>query len=390
MLIPSTQDRPTAIAAAITLGLAGSAIPVIIPIMINAIARYRGLDVEAAASVMSGELLGTTVATGVIATVIGRINRRWLGIAALVACALADLASMEPVTSVSTLYALRFAAGLGEGALIALSSSTLARTAQTDRNFAIFLVANTLLSALMIRAAPTILAEFGVDGAFGGLLLLRLLAFLALPFLPTLAPTTPVAKMPEVRRVSPWNREVVQALLGILLLFTAVGTIWPLMPQFAARFQLSDAAIASTLSNATLVGLFGALSAGFLGARIGRWIPILAGSALLVGSLLLLGFGGAPSYGIVAAMLMGAWMFSIPYYLATLAAAEPTGRAVAFSMSLQFCGMAMGPLLGPRINHYLDGYGAAWAAIFMLTISALLMVATAPRKSVADAGTVTK
>jgi MFS family permease len=371
-------DRPAAVAAAISMGLAGSAIPILIPIMIQALARYRGLDLGAAASVMSGEMLGTTVSTALFATLIGRVNRRRLALAALMVCALADLASMGPISSAAMLYTLRFTAGLAEGALIAVSSSTLGGTAQPARNFAFFLVGNLLLSALMIRTAPEFLGQFGVNGIFASLLLLRLLALLALPFLPSHAPVptaAPASGISGATRVSLWSRQVLPALLGVMLLFTAVGTVWPLMPQFGARYQISELTVANTLSNATVVGLIAALLASWVGVRWGRILPIFAATALLVVGLLLLAFGGARFFGLVTAIFMGAWMFNVPYYLATLAAADPSGRAVAFSMSLQFCGMSLGPLIGPRINGSLDGNGAVWLACAMLTIAVVLILA---------------
>jgi hypothetical protein len=45
-------------------------------------------------------------------------------------------------------------------------------------------------------------------------------------------------------------------------------------------------------------------------------------------------------------------------------------------MSLQFCGQSLGPLLGPRLNDFMGGYGSVLAAIVMLTIAVALVIAT--------------
>jgi MFS family permease len=75
------------------------------------------------------------------------------------------------------LYALRLAAGFGEGATIAAVAAALGGTAPPDRNFAIFVACNMLLSAVMFRVLPPLLVGFGINGVFGALLGPRLNAY---------------------------------------------------------------------------------------------------------------------------------------------------------------------------------------------------------------------
>ena len=112
---------------------------------------------------MSGEMLGMTVSTAIVAPGLRRFDRRWLALLAIVLCVLADLGSMAPVHQASTLYALRLAAGFGEDAMIAVVAAALGGTALPDRNFAIFVACNMLLSAVMFRLVPPLLAGFGID-----------------------------------------------------------------------------------------------------------------------------------------------------------------------------------------------------------------------------------
>ena len=93
----------------------------------------------------------------------------------------------------------------------------------------------------------------------------------------------------------------------------------------------------------------------------------LAGSSIAI-----IGFGGGV-FAVIAAVFMGAYMFSTPYYYATLAAADTSGRAVAFSMSVQFCGLTLGRLVGPRLSNYANGFGSIWAGVVLMLVAVALI-----------------
>jgi MFS transporter, DHA1 family, inner membrane transport protein len=370
----ASYNRPLSIAAMTIIGLAGSSIAIIIPSLIDALSRYRGLDTSAAASVMSGEMLGMTVSTAIVASVVRRFDRRSIVVLGIAICALANLGCMAPVHDASALYALRFAAGFGEGALIAAVAAALGGTSQPERNFALFVACNMLLSAVLFRLLPGILSGFGINGLFATLLALLVAAAAALPIFPGTAPAglaeAPDAVKPDQGRFNP---TVLLALLGVLVFFTASGMIWPLMRYFAEIFQIPSESVAGTLSNATLVGMLAAMLATFLGGRWGRSAPLLVAAVLLIGCMVALAGLGAGAFAAAAAIFMGAYMFSTPYYYATLAAADTTGRAVAFSMSVQFFGLTMGPLIGPRFSEYAHGFGAIWAGVGLMVVAVALI-----------------
>jgi MFS family permease len=367
-------NRPLSIAAMTIIGLAGSSIAIIIPSLIDALSRYRGLDISDAASVMSGEMLGMTVSTAIVASIVRRFDRRLIVVFGIVICALANFACMAPVHEVSALYALRFAAGFGEGTLIAAVAAALGGTAQPERNFALFVACNMLLSAVLFRMLPGILTGFGINGLFATLLVLLIAAGVALLIFP--GKTSNVvsdATETTATALGRLNPTVLLALLGVLVFFTASGMVWPLMPYFAEKFQIPSESVAGTLSNATLVGMLAAMLATFLGGRWGRSKPLLAGAVLLIGCMVALIGMGDRSFAATAAIFMGAYMFSTPYYYATLAAADTSGRAVAFSMSVQFFGLTIGPLLGPRLSEYALGFGAIWAGVGLMVAAVALI-----------------
>lgn len=115
--------------------------------------------------------------------------------------------------------------------------------------------------------------------------------------------------------------------------------------------------------------------AAYLGDRFGRNLPLALGAAALMCSMLIVPTLGAGAFGLATAMFMGAWMFTAPFYLSTLSAADLTGRVVAFSMSVQFLGLAIGPLLGPRIIGAAGTFAPIWSGIALTGLAISLGLA---------------
>jgi predicted MFS family arabinose efflux permease len=49
-----------------------------------------------------------------------------------------------------------------------------------------------------------------------------------------------------------------------------------------------------------------------------------------------------PGFTCCAMVFMASWMFLVPSYMGILAAADPAGRAAAFSLATQYGGLALG------------------------------------------------
>jgi MFS family permease len=333
-----------------------------------------------AASVVSSEMLGMTVSTGVMAFFVQRFDRRKLAIFVLLLVALANTGSLF-LNSLSALFTLRCVAGIGEGALISLVAAALGGTATPARNFAIFMAANMFLSAVLFRAMPVLVQSYGMSGVFSVLLVLVAVAAFFLPFFPSKAITEGVHKAGEEEDVAP-NRAMLTAAIalgGFLAFFVSLGIVWPLFPQFAERLDVAPSTVAAALSNATIAGLAAALIASFIGSKFGDRAPLIAGALVLLGSMLAIPTAGSGLFALAAAALMGGWMFSAPYCMATLAAADSTGRAVAFSMSLQFLGLTIGPMIGVNVNSSGTGFEAIWLGISIMLIAASLIVYAASK-----------
>lgn len=373
-------DKPAVIVAITLAGLVGSAIPIIIPSLVDALTRFRGMETAVAGQILSAEMFGMMISTAAVAPLVSRFDRRMLAAIALVLTGLANLGSIL-LASADALYPLRLAAGIGEGALIALVAAALGATVHAARNFGIFIAANMLLSAVLFRGAPLLLDRFGITGVFGALLVLVAAAALTLPLFPSRAPAQAAGAAPGKDATRGEAMTVILALLGFFAFYTGLGVVWTLMPYFASQLGVADAAVADTLSNATLAGLGAALLATFLGARFGRTPPLMVGALVLIASMVAIASVGAPVYPLAAAALMGAWMFSAPFLLATLAAADASGRAVAFSMSLQFGGLALGPLLGPKISAAAGAFAPIWGGVALIVLAAVLILLASPRRT---------
>lgn len=363
-------NSPGALASIVLMGLVGSTVPVITPSLISALVELRGIAQVSAAQVMSGEMLGMTLSTALIAPFVNRFDRRAIAAPALLLVAISAIGCMFATNSL-TFLALRLLAGLGEGTLIALVAAALGGTLKPDRAFGIFLSANMLLSAALFRLVPIALDRGGLVGLFATLLVLALIGGGALTRFPAKNPVEANQTVPEATSVASSNFGSVLALASILLFNFAIGTVWPMMPAFASELGIATDRIAGALSNATIAGLVAALLAAALSSPNRRVIALGAGTAGSLISIGLLPTFGGPAFAVAAALFMAAWMFSTPFYLAILSIVDKQGRVVAFSMSLQFCGLAAGPLVGPAI------YSAAGLSAVVAVSGVVLCLAAA-------------
>src|SRR5579883_2024496 len=106
---------------AIALGLTGSTVTVVLPnILIEATH-----DGRAASGILSAEMLGATLATALLSPFLDRTNRRVAAMLAALVALVGDVLSTQLV-STEALGAVRLAAGVAEGAVLALAVAYVA------------------------------------------------------------------------------------------------------------------------------------------------------------------------------------------------------------------------------------------------------------------------
>lgn len=335
----------------IALGLTGSTVTVVLPvILVGAVRNSR-----AAGEIVSTEMLGATLATAFLSPLLARANKRAIAIIATLIALGADILATHP-HSMHALFAIRLGAGLAEGTVLALAVVYVAVTNTPERNVAFFVACNLLTATAILHLLPSIVSALGRYGAFWALALLAATSFAATFVLPResnrrqrLAHQMLEASIESQSGVS--VVAVAAGLLGTVVLFTGAGSVWPSMPALAALIGVPLTAVARMLGNATLAGIAGALAAAWLGTGARRRVMLLGGTLAMLASLVGLGsLHEVAAFAISAMLFMSSWIFLVPSYVGTLAAADPPGRAAAFSMATQYGGMALGASVAAMIG----------------------------------------
>jgi hypothetical protein len=237
--------------------------------------------------------------------------------------------------------AARVIAGAGEGVAIGFAFAALGRASNPDRAFAIYLVVGALLSSAFLMALPEIQTTvtpatlFMINAGLTALVMLTLRSF-------------PDGSADEVDIFAPGGkldlRHASGALLGVFLLFFAIGAVWSYSERIGQASRIPIEVIASGLSIGTMAGVLGAGLAGMLPRRWGRSWPLAISGVLGIASFLMFRGEVTPTAFVVAAvLLLFSWNFAQPLLSGICAEACKRGRVVCAMGSIQTFGTGLGP-----------------------------------------------
>lgn len=269
-----------------------------------------------------------------------RIPWRKAAMFALLALIAADLLSML-VASPPLMIATRFIHGMFGGFLVGTAFTVIARMPAPDRTFGMLLFVQFGLGGLGLMFLPRMAPVFGMSSLFLSLVAFSLCSLAMLPFIPEYA-VTPRAPRDAG---SPSRRGPLIAALGAVFLFQAANmALAAYIIDLGKAYGLGVGFISTTLGVANWLGLAGALAVVGLGARWGRFGPIVVGLCATIGGVLAFHASGV-SWVFAAANVLTAitWAFTIPFLLGLCAAFDAGGRTAALAGFCSKLGLASGP-----------------------------------------------
>jgi predicted MFS family arabinose efflux permease len=352
------------------------------PLLLSAFVDDRGFGEESASWLSSGELLASAVAAIAVAGWLTRRSRRataGLGLGLVVAAQLLSMAELDFVP----LLALRALAGLGAGLAAAASTAAAAGTTNPERVFASASFVTAILGAITIGPIGMAIGAYGAAGAFA---IAAVVTFLVFPLLAGLP--APIVARPEVVGERD-GQHVVAAVAVLAALFAFMlgqNAVWGFTARIGQSAGLSVEAVSWILGATAFAGLAGAAVAATLGASRGRTVPILLAIAGTVVSVFVL-VTSATSMAFILANATWTFLFafSMPYFIGTLAALDPSGRWAAMGTGVAGIGAALGPAAVGRIVEA-TGYGSL--AILMLVTGGVAAALITPVLLRLDRGTI--
>jgi predicted MFS family arabinose efflux permease len=367
----SNASASGSLPAAILMGVIGPEVFIVQPGFVQGMVASLGFSEPQAGYAASAEMFGIAATTVLLSFIAHRLNwRRVFVIALLLMFATNALSTITADFEAFT--ALRFASGLGAGALISLSFAAIGLTDNPDRNFAWLIVWVLTYGAAALLLMPTAYAFGGVDTV---LWFFALFPLAGLPFVRRLPATGENAVAAERDAVTLPAALRGLALMAMLVYFLAQGVVWAYLFLIGLGGGLAEQQVANGLTLSQFAGIGGALAAVIVGRRFGRSAPLTLG---ILGGAVCLWFLAGRFEFLVFALAVSiynfAWNLTHPYLLGAMASFDRRGRVVVYAVAMQMTGLAIGPALAASIVEP-DGYLnvlAVGAVLFVLSLALVL------------------
>lgn len=363
----TARDPASLVIGAIAAQVIGGLVAQMSPFMIGGFMDGLSLSERDAGFVASVEFLALAITAIAIAPALPRLSFRRVGLVAVALALLAQAASIFSA-SLASLALLRGLAGVGEGALWAVSLSIIAsRSRNPDKVYGYFQVVWALGSVPLFAVGGQLTDAYAQRG------ILALVAGVTLALAPLLL------LIPDARAKSDEAAtDAAQAppLLGITTLaatalyVTASAALYAFSAPLGELAGLDAGAVGYALTVASLVGLAGAGAATVLNIRWGRALPVSGFCVVFMLVALVLCLWRNPTAYVVALVAsVIIYYFSMPYMFGLAAALDRSGRWAAAAGSAYLLGFAAGPAAAGALI-VAAGYAGLAAACVATTAAA--------------------
>ena len=293
---------------------------------------------------------------------------RTIGIVSALLLAVLDASTAG--TSGEAVTLLRALAGAPSGVLIWIAVAMIARSPMPERWSGLYLTLGTL--AQFITAAVLtawVMPRFGANGGWIALAGLCCIAAAAASLLPDGFAELPAneanSELPSARG---WT-----ALAAVFAWSAFIVGVWvyvePLSRQSGHAPEVAGTAVAVSLGCQVLGGVCATLLAGRL-----RWLPVLVVCAVCNAACLLV-FATLPAqwgFLLAAAVFGFLWLFTLPFLVPMVIAADPSRRAAVLVGGAQLLGGGLGPLLVSLLVTDAEARGALVLGAVALTTALLI------------------
>lgn len=376
-------ERPTALQLGVILlvGVCGVMIAGLQPLLLGTLAQEGRITAAQLGHAATAELLLMGVASAYAGGRWKAERLRAIGVISSVALAVLNIATLW--ASGETVTLIRALAGVPSGVLIWITIAMIARSPTPERWSGIYLTIQTLAQFLLAAGLTAwVISRTGANGGFVALAVLCVIsavAALALPnrFAPLVADSA-ASNTPNARGFV--------ALAATFLWMAFIVGVWvyaePLSRQ--AGHAPTVAGVAVSLSLACQV--VGGATATMLAGRV-RWFPALMVCAVVYVACLL-AFAALPGeslYLVTSSVFGFLWMFSLPFFVPMVIAADPTRRAALLVGGAELAGGSLGPLLASFVVTDADVRGSLGFGALALVVTVAIAFALHRRERASPA-----
>ncbi|WP_405737377.1 MFS transporter [Streptomyces sp. NBC_00028] len=351
----------------VALFTAGYLAPYLLPTTVGRLDSGLPLSATQAGAVGSALLLSSAAAGFLLASRVDRVGPRLLARIGLVLAVL-GYGGAALTHTVPAVIAGVLAGGFGSGTATAVAATGIAAQPDPHRTTTFGLLGVSALAGAVYLTVPHLGPGHGQP--------LAAIALTALAVWPLTA-RLPASTAPRRTRHQP-KSPLPHLRAGLLLALTlpcwslAQNSLWGVSGRIGLdQAHLTEATVGAVFAIALGAGLLGVIGAGALGPRLGRALPIGAGTALIAACIAL-----SASATDLTTFATGeiAWNTLYPivlsYVIGLAASLDPRGRWAVLVGSASSLGTAAGPLAGSLLSAQ-----AGFAAMGVVLAAGLLLIA---------------
>ncbi|MEU6181742.1 MFS transporter [Streptomyces coeruleorubidus] len=361
MFAPRTTPWPL-----VALFTAGYLAPYLLPTTVGRLDSGLPLSATQAGAVGSALLLSSATAGFALASRVERIGARTLARLGL-ALALLGYGAAALTTTVPAVVAGAMVGGFGSGTATTVAATLIAAQRDPHRASTAGLLTVSALAGAVYLTVPHLGPGHGLP-----LAAIALTALAVWPLTGRLPAGTAAAPARHHKARLPHARSGLVLAAAMLCWSLAQNSLWGVSGQIGlTQAHLGEATVGAVFAVALGAGLTGVLAAGALGARLGRAVPIGAGTVLIAGCIVL-----SASATDLASFATGeiAWNTLYPvvlsYVIGLAASLDPRGRWAVLVGSASSLGTAAGPLTGSVLSAQ-----AGFPAMGAILAAGLLVIA---------------
>ncbi|MGI5375320.1 MFS transporter [Streptomyces sp. CA-251387] len=376
MFAPRTTPWPL-----VALFTAGYLAPYLLPTVVGRLDSGLPLSPTQAGAVGSALLLSSASAGFLLASRVDRIGARRLARTGLALAALGyGAAALAPAVPAVVLCVL--VGGFGSGTATAVAATRIAAERDPHRATTLGLLGVSALAGAVYLTVPHLGPGHGLP-----LAAIALTALAVWPLTARLpAATTPSHRGWDSFRL-PHRRQGLTLAACMLCWSLAQNSLWGVSGRIGlTQAHLTEATVGAVFAVALGAGLLGVTGAGALGPRLGRALPIGAGTALIAACIALSASAtDLPTFATGEIAWNTLYPIVLSYVIGLAASLDARGRWAVLVGSASSLGTAAGPLAGSVLSAQ-AGFpvmGAVLAAGLLVIVVPMTAVALArrPRKT---------
>jgi len=370
---PVIFDGWRSMTIALFLSLIGYGVMVGVPVLSTALVVKEGFTDVQVGRIWGNDLLGAAIGAVLAASLVARVNRRYLVVAGIILTGGANLLCMK-FGSYEAMLVLRVFAGVGSGIFTAIAVTTLGGTTNPVRAFNILLFLFAFTTAFELRMFP----YFTMDQIYIFFIAMPVLCGFFLKWLPPRPLTAEdIVKQEEGEdHIDNWHVPKfipVVCLVAVCFSYINYGGFYNYIDLAAHDAGIDEKFMETSWTIVSFLGLVGCVVA-FLCTRFGLYRPLFAGLFTAAAVVVLPSIGITNTTVFISLFgIMAMWTFADVFQSGMISHMDRSGSMVALMPAVQNLGQSIGPWIASVILAYELGYGVVFIVSASFSVMAMFL-----------------